>query len=179
MFHVDVSIQNEQDQPLPVGETGEICTQQAGSMAGYLDSSADAEAMRDGWVHSGDIGYLDEDGYLYIVDRKKDMVVSGGFNVFPRQIEDVLMSHQDVAMCAVIGVPDEKWGEAVKAIVVCREGSTVDAAELKALVKERKGSVWAPKSVDFVDVLPTNASGKIDKRSLKEPYWAGQSRRVH
>jgi acyl-CoA synthetase (AMP-forming)/AMP-acid ligase II len=179
MFHVNVSIQDEDDQLLPVGEVGEICTQQAGSMAGYLDASVDAEAIRGGWVHSGDIGYLDASGYLYIVDRKKDMVVTGGFNVFPRQVEDILMTHDDVTMCAVIGVPDDKWGEAVKAVVVRREGATVDAAELQALVKARKGAVWAPKTVDFVDALPVNASGKLDKRTLKAPYWAGQQRSVH
>lgn len=179
MFHVDVSIQDEYDRPLPVGEVGEICTQQTGSMAGYLDASVDADAIRGGWVHSGDIGYLDELGYLYIVDRKKDMVVTGGLNVFPRQVEDLLMSHDDVAMCAVIGVPDDKWGEAVKAVVVRRRGAGVDAAELKALVRERQGPVWTPKTVDFVDALPLNASGKLDKRTLKESYWAGQQRRVH
>ncbi|GAA4385830.1 long-chain fatty acid--CoA ligase [Tsukamurella soli] len=179
MYHVELTIQDGDDNPVPTGVTGEICARQDGAMIGYLDSSKDDEALRNGWVHSGDIGYLDEDGYLFIVDRKKDMVVTGGFNVFPRQIEDVLMSHRNVAQCAVIGIPDDKWGEAVKAVVVRAVGSTVTDAELIALVKERKGSVWAPKSVDFVDSLPVNASGKLDKKTLKAPYWVGHSRLVH
>lgn len=179
MYHVKLSIQDYDDRPVSTGEPGEICARQDGQMAGYLDASMNPEAIRDGWVHSGDIGYVDEDGYLFLVDRKKDMVVTGGFNVFPRQIEDVLLTHRGVEQCAVIGVPDPKWGEAVKAVVVRREGSTVTDAELIALVKERKGGVWAPKTVDFVDAIPTNASGKLDKKTLKAPYWAGQTRKVN
>ncbi|WP_123683144.1 AMP-binding enzyme [Amycolatopsis thermoflava] len=106
------------------------------------------------------------------------MIVTGGFNVFPRQVEDVLAQHPAVAQCAVFGVPDPKWGEAVKAVVVPKPGSDVGAEELIALVKEHKGSVWAPKSVDFVSALPLNASGKVDKKSLRAPYWAGQGRRI-
>src|SRR5690606_6435186 len=112
MFHVDVSIQDEHDNILPPGEIGEICARQEGQMVSYLDPEKNAEAMRGGWVHSGDIGYVDEDGYVYIVDRKKDMIVTGGMNVFPRQIEDILQEHPAVAQCAVIGVPHEQWGEA-------------------------------------------------------------------
>jgi acyl-CoA synthetase (AMP-forming)/AMP-acid ligase II len=178
MFHVDVSVR-EADTALPIGEAGEICSRQVGRMLGYLDPSQDAEVIRGGWVHSGDVGYFDTEGYLYIVDRKKDMVVTGGYNVFPRQVEDVLLTHPGVAQCAVIGVPDPKWGEAVKAIVVVRAGATVSAAELMGLVKRRKGSVWSPKTVDFVASLPLNASGKVDKKSLKAPYWAGHSRAVN
>ena len=148
-------------------------------MVGYVDADRDAEAMQDGWVRSGDIGYIDDAGYVFIVDRKKDMIVTGGFNVFPRQIEDVLITHPAVAQCAVIGVPDPRWGEAVKALVVVRPGTPVEPDELIALVKEHKGSVWAPKSVDFIDSLPTNPAGKIDKKSLRAPYWAGRSRQVN
>ncbi|MDQ0376052.1 AMP-binding protein [Amycolatopsis thermophila] len=178
MFHVEMSIQDASDRVLPVGDVGEVCTRQEGQMVGYLNPALDSEAIRGGWVHSGDIGYLDDDGYLYLVDRKKDMIVSGGFNVFPRQVEDVLTQHPAVAHCAVFGVPDPKWGEAVKAVVVPKPGCDVAAGELIDLVKERKGSVWAPKSVDFVSALPLNASGKVDKKSLRAPYWAGQERRI-
>jgi len=178
MFHVDVSIQDEHDNILPPGEIGEICARQEGQMVSYLDPEKNAEAMRGGWVHSGDIGYVDEDGYVYIVDRKKDMIVTGGMNVFPRQIEDILQEHPAVAQCAVIGVPHEQWGEAVTAFVVRRDGATVTADELVAMVKERKGGAWAPKTVNFVDQLPLNASGKVDKKKLREPYWVGRTRQV-
>lgn len=178
MFHVELSIQDESDNVLPPGQVGEVCSRSLGQMDGYLDSSRDHEALRQGWVHSGDVGYLDTDGYLYLVDRVKDMIVTGGFNVFPRQVEDVLLSHPDIAQCAVFGVPDPKWGEAVKAVVAAKPGTEVPADELIALVKERKGSVWAPKTVDFVDRLPLNASGKIDKKVLRAPYWAGHARSI-
>jgi acyl-CoA synthetase (AMP-forming)/AMP-acid ligase II len=129
-------------------------------------------------VHTGDIGYLDSDGFLYIVDRKREMVVSGGFNVFPRQVEDVLLAHPAVAQAAVIGVPHPKWGEAVHAVVVRRDGATASADELIAAVKERLGSVCAPKTVAFTDALPVNPSGKVDKRALRAPFWSGRDRQV-
>lgn len=179
MSHVTLSVQDEDDNILAAGEVGEICSRQAGQMVGYVDSTRDHETIRDGWVHTGDIGYIDEDGYVFIVDRKKDMVVTGGFNVFPRQIEDVLLQHPGVGQCAVIGVPDEKWGEAVKAMVVAARDIDVSGDELITLVKERKGSVWAPKTVEFIDSLPMTANGKIDKKTLKEPFWAGRDRLVH
>lgn len=178
MFHVDVSIQGDDDTILPAGEIGEICARQDGQMDSYLDPQKNAEAMRGGWVHSGDIGYIDEDGYVYIVDRKKDMIVTGGINVFPRQVEDILQEHPAVAQCAVIGIPHEKWGEVVSAFVVLRAGGTVTADELIAMVKARKGSVWSPKTLTFVDQLPLNASGKVDKKVLRAPYWAGRNRQV-
>src|SRR5690606_11703654 len=179
MYHVDLTVRDADGNLLPPGETGEICASQPGQMVGYVDADRDAEAMQDGWVRSGDIGYIDDAGYVFIVDRKKDMIVTGGFNAFPRQIEDVLLTHPAVAQCAVIGVPDPRWGEAVKALVVVRPGTPVEPDELIALVKEHKGSVWAPKSVDFIDSLPTNPAGKIDKKSLRAPYWAGRSRQVN
>ncbi|MPZ83631.1 MAG: AMP-binding protein [Actinophytocola sp.] len=178
MLHVDVSIQDDEDNVLPTGEIGEICARQEGQMISYVDESRNAEAMRDGWVHSGDIGYFDDAGYVYIVDRKKDMIVTGGFNVFPRQVEDVLLEHPAVAQCAVIGVPHEKWGEAVTAFVVTKADMTATPDELVALVKERKGSVWAPKTVELVTGLPVNAAGKVDKKTLRAPYWAGRKRQV-
>jgi acyl-CoA synthetase (AMP-forming)/AMP-acid ligase II len=176
--YVQVTIQDEKDRDLGIGETGEICSRQLGQMLGYLDAARNAEALRDGWVHTGDIGYLDGNGFLYIVDRKKDMVVSGGFNVFPRQVEDVLVTHPAVAQSAVIGVPHERWGEAVLAVVVTKSGQTVGEDELIAHVKRELGSVAAPKSIVFTDQLPVNPSGKVDKKALRAPYWAGRSRHV-
>ncbi|MFJ8816617.1 AMP-binding protein [Amycolatopsis thermoflava] len=178
MFHVEVSIQDELDQQLPVGEVGEVCSRQLGQMLGYVDPARNSEAVRDGWVHTGDIGQLDEDGFLYIVDRKKDMVVSGGFNVFPRQVEDVLLGHPLVAQAAVFGVPHPKWGEAVHAVVVAKAGAEVSEQELKDLVKRELGSVPSPKTIEFRSELPVNPAGKIDKKSLRAPFWQGRTRQV-
>jgi acyl-CoA synthetase (AMP-forming)/AMP-acid ligase II len=181
MFPVQVSIHDEDDHALPTGGTGEICTRQLGQMLGYLDPWRDAETLRDGWVHTGDIGYLDEHGFLFIVDRKKDMVVSGGFNVFPRQVEDVLSTHSAVAHSAVIGVPHPKWGEAVLAVVVAQTGEITGPAletELIQHVKTVLGSVAAPKSVLFADELPLNPAGKVDKKAIREPFWRGRTRQI-
>jgi len=176
--YVKVSIRDERDRPLPAGSIGEICSRQLGQMLGYLDTARTAEALRDGWVHTGDVGYLDEDGFLYIVDRKRDMVVSGGFNVFPRQVEDVLLRHPAVAQAAVIGVPHPKWGEAVHAVVVLRAGAAASADELIAAVKAELGSVPAPKTVGFAGTLPANPAGKVDKKALRAPFWSGRDRQV-
>jgi fatty-acyl-CoA synthase len=138
-----------------------------------------AEVLRGGWLHTGDVARCDEEGFLTIVDRKKDMIISGGFNVFAREVEDVLSTHPGVASVAVIGVPDEHWGEAVKAVVVRRSGASVTAAELIALVREQKGPVQAPKTVDFIDAIPTSSLGKPDKKALRDLYWEGSERRVH
>lgn len=181
MFQVDVTIRDEDNAVLPTGEVGEICSRQLGQMLGYLDPSRDAETLQDGWVHSGDIGYLDDDGYLYLVDRKKDMVVSGGFNVFPRQVEDVLATHTAVAQSAVIGVPDPKWGESVMAVVVARSGEITGPALESALiahVKAALGSIPAPKAIVFADDLPLNPAGKVDKKAIRQPYWHSQTRQV-
>ncbi|QEN17328.1 acyl-CoA synthetase [Mycolicibacterium sp. ELW1] len=181
IFHVQISIQDDDDRPLPVGSTGEICSRQLGQMLGYLDPTRDAETVRDGWVHTGDIGYLDDNGFLFIVDRKKDMVVSGGFNVFPRQVEDVLSSHPAVAQSAVIGVPHAKWGEAVLAVVVAKPGEITGPGlerELVEHVKQALGSVPAPKTVVFTDELPLNPAGKVDKKAIRKPYWQGRTRQI-
>jgi fatty-acyl-CoA synthase len=134
--------------------------------------------MAGGWLHTGDLAKQDERGYLYIVDRKKDMIVSGGFNVFPREIEDLLSEFAAISMSAVIGIPSEQWGEAVCAVVVCKPGLTVSAQEIRTLVRERKGPVYAPKQVDFVDSIPLTPLGKPDKKALREKYWQGQERMV-
>jgi len=162
------------------GEPGEICVRGPLVMAGYLGKPEQTEeALRGGWLHTGDVARADADGFLTIVDRKKDMIITGGFNVFPREVEDVISTHPGVAAVAVIGVPDEKWGEAVKAVVVKRPGHDVDPAELVALVKEHKGAVQAPKSVDFADAIPLSPLGKPDKKTLRARYWEQGERQVH
>jgi len=149
-------------------------------MRGYFKQpELTAETLVGGWLRTGDIAVRDEEGFFTIVDRKKEMIVSGGFNVFPREIEDVLSTHPSVSAAAVIGVPDDKWGEAVKAIVVARPGETVDGDALINLVKEQKGPVYAPKSVDVVQALPLTAVGKPDKKVLRARYWGEAKRGVN
>ena len=161
------------------GEVGEIEIRGELVMRGYYNRpEATEEAIRDGWFRSGDAGYLDEDGYLYIHDRVKDMIVSGGENVYPAEVESALFSHPGVADAAVVGVPDERWGETVKAIVVRRAGSEVEPEELIAHCRERIAAYKCPTSVDFMAELPRNPTGKILKRELREPYWQGHERRV-
>ena len=180
MPNVRVGILDDDHQEVPVGESGEICLQGPTVMKGYFKQPVlTEEALAGGWLHTGDMGVRDEEGFITIVDRKKDMIVSGGFNVFPREIEDVLSAHPSVSSVAVIGVPDEKWGEAVKAIVVARPGEQVDPEALMGLVKERKGPIYAPKSVDVVDALPLTAVGKPDKKVLRNQYWGERSRGVN
>ena len=145
----------------------------------YRQPELTAETIVDGWLHTGDMAVRDEEGFITIVDRKKDMIVSGGFNVFPREIEDVLTTDESVSSVAVIGVPDEKWGEAVKAIVVPRPGAQVDEDALVALVRDKKGPIYAPKSIEVVDALPLTAVGKADKKVLRARYWDTSDRGVH
>jgi len=175
-----VRLLDESGAEVAVGEVGEICVRGPLVMAGYWNKPEEtAKAFRNGWLYTGDLARRDDDGFLYIVDRSKDMIISGGFNVYPREIEDVLTAHPAVAAAAVIGVPDEKWGEAVKAVVVLKSGAQAHAEELIALVRERKGVVYAPKSLDFADSLPVTGLGKPDKKALRARYWAGQQRSVH
>lgn len=171
------------DHPVPMGEAGEICARASHVMQGYLGrDDLSAETLRGGWLHTGDIARRDERGYHWIVDRKKDMIVTGGFNVYPREVEDVLSWDPAVAEVAVIGVPDPKWGEAVTALVVRRSEVTTDAAELAArltdLVRTRKGAIHAPKNIEFVNALPRTVVGKLDKRALRQPYWGDRDRQV-
>lgn len=177
---LDVALLDEEGNEVPAGEPGEICVRGPLVMQGYWNKPQQtAEALAQGWLHTGDVARADSDGFLTIVDRKKDMIVSGGFNVFPREVEDVLATHPDVSSAAVIGVPDDKWGEAVKAVVVLRPNSTIDVDALVALVKERKGAVYAPKSVDIVDAIPLSPLGKPDKKALRTRYWTEAERQVH
>ena len=162
------------------GEVGEILIRGGQVMKGYWhNDEATREAIdEDGWFRSGDVGYLDEDGYLYIHDRVKDMIVSGGENVYPAEVENALMAHPAIADVAVIGVPHEKWGETAKAIVVRAEGTDPSPEEIITFARERLAKYKCPTSVDFIDALPRNPSGKVLKKDLREPYWAGHDRRV-
>jgi fatty-acyl-CoA synthase len=174
-----VAVLDLEGNPAPDGTPGEMCIQGPTVMKGYWKQpELTAAALAGGWLHTGDIGVRDEDGFFYIVDRMKDMIVSGGFNVFPREVEIVLAQHEAVSAVAVIGVPDPKWGEAVKALVVLKPGAHADPEALIALVRERKGHVYAPKSVEFIDSLPMTPVGKADKRLLRARYWAGQERQI-
>jgi acyl-CoA synthetase (AMP-forming)/AMP-acid ligase II len=161
------------------GEVGEIVIRAPVVMKGYWNKpEATAETIRNGWLHTGDAAYQDEDGYIFIYDRVKDMIVTGGENVYPAEVENAIFGHPQVADVAVIGVPDEKWGEAVKAIVVAKAGETVDEASVIAWARERIAAYKAPKSVDVVAAIPRNPSGKILRRELRAPYWEGRTRMV-
>jgi acyl-CoA synthetase (AMP-forming)/AMP-acid ligase II len=176
---VHVEIMNDANEILARGETGEICVRGDLVMKGYYKApDKTAETIIDGWLHSGDVGHIDAEGCLHITDRKKDMIISGGFNVYPSEVEQVLWGHPAVQDCVVIGVPDEKWGEAVKAVVELNAGQQVSAAELIELCKDKLGSVKAPKSIDFVDALPRSPVGKVLKKDLRAKYWQDASRRI-
>jgi fatty-acyl-CoA synthase len=179
---VHVALLAPEGKQVPRGEPGEVCVRGPLVMKGYKDMPEQtAEAFAGGWLHTGDVGKLDEDGFLYIVDRTKDMIVTGGFNVFPREVEDVMAAHDAVGQVVVIGVPDEQWGEAVKAVVVIKPGFEAGealTAALQALVKEAKGSVQSPKSIDYVDAIPLTPVGKPDKKAVRAKYWEGAERGV-
>jgi len=180
VFGCEVKIVDANGSPCPPGEVGEIVMRGALVMKGYWKRpEATASAIRDGWFHSGDAGYLDTDGYLYIHDRVKDMIVSGAENVYPAEVESVLFAHPAVADVAVIGVPDDKWGESVKAVVVRKPGVEVDEVELIDFCRDKIAGYKRPRSVDFVDALPRNPTGKILKRELRAQYWQGRERQVN
>ncbi|UBM08277.1 AMP-binding protein [Cupriavidus metallidurans] len=177
---VTVALLDDNDEPVAPGSVGELCVRSPLVMDGYWKQpQLTALALRNGWLHTGDMAYRDQFGYYYLVDRKKDMIISGGFNVYPKEVEDVLTGHPGVAAAAVIGVPDAKWGEAVKAVVVPRPGAQLDVEALRALVRHAKGAVSTPKTIDFVDALPLTALGKPDKKQLRERYWGGMGRAVN
>lgn len=179
MYGMDVRIVDVNDKEVPPGEIGEIVVRGPAVMQGYWRRDEDTKAaIRDGWFHSGDAGTMDADGFIYIKDRIKDMIVSGGENVYPAEVEAVLAGHPQVADVAVIGIPDDRWGETVKALIVPKPGTEPAADEIVEWAKERLAGYKRPRSVDFVESIPRNPSGKILKRQLREPYWAGHSRRV-
>ncbi len=180
MFGGRARVVDLNDNDLPPYEVGEILYQGENLMAGYwARPDATAEAMRGGWFHTGDAGYMDADGFIFLKDRIRDMIVSGGENVYPAEVEAVLMGHAEILECAVIGVPDQKWGETVKAVVVRRAGATLTEAALIEWTCEKLAGYKRPRSIDFIDTLPRNAAGKLLKRTLREPYWAGYARRVN
>jgi fatty-acyl-CoA synthase len=176
---VDVKLLDSEMREVAIGEPGEICVRGPLVMDGYWKRpDANAETLKGGWLHTGDVAVKDAEGYFYIVDRTKDMIISGGFNIYPREVEDALMAHPAVASAAVIGIPDDKWGEAVKGFVVLKSGAKADAAELQAYVKDKRGAPWSPKTIDFVTTIPVTGLGKIDRKALRAPYWEGRKRGV-
>ena len=178
---VELAILDADGSRLPPGEVGEIATRSGSNMAGYwnLPEATVRTIDKDGWLRTGDAGYMDKDGYLYIHDRIKDMIISGGENIYPAEVESAICDHPDVAEAAVIGIPDDQWGEAVKAIVVMKPGKRATAADLINFTRERIAGFKTPKTVDFLEALPRNPSGKILRRHLREPYWAGKDRQVN
>ena len=177
---VRTAILDDEGAELPCGDRGEIAVRGPLVFDGYVDNPKAMErAFRAGWLLTGDVGYRDEDGFLYIVDRKKDMIVTGGFNVFSAEVEQVILSHPAINDCAVVGVPDAKWGEAIKAVLELKsEGATIDPSEIIELVKRHLGGVHAPKSVEVWQTLPRSPAGKVLKREIREQFWAGEARAV-
>jgi acyl-CoA synthetase (AMP-forming)/AMP-acid ligase II len=171
----------ETDTILGPNVVGEICIKSPTTMLGYWKQDAETKRciQADGWVRSGDAGMMDEDGYVFISDRVKDMIVSGGENVYPAEVENAMYGHPDIAEVAVIGVPDDRWGEAVKAVVAVKPGHARDARSILDFTRQRIAGYKLPKSVDFVDALPRNGTGKVLKRDLRAPYWAGRDRQVN
>jgi acyl-CoA synthetase (AMP-forming)/AMP-acid ligase II len=178
---IEIQIIDEKGLELPHGEVGEIATRSAMNMKGYwnMPEATAATLSVDGWLRTGDAGFMDADGYVYIHDRVKDMIISGGENIYPAEVENALYSHPAVADVAVIGVPHEKWGEAVKAMVVLKPDASATEEELIGFARTRIAAYKCPKSVDFIAALPRNPSGKILRRELRAPFWAGQERQVN
>lgn len=177
---VRLAIMNEEGRILPPHQRGEIVARGTLVSGGYYKMpEATAEIRAHGWHHTGDVGYMDEDGYVYIVDRKKDMIITGGFNVYCAEVEAAIMALSQVHECAVIGVPHGTWGEAVKAVVVLREGERLSEDAVLSHCKQKLGGVKAPKSVEFWPEIPKTAAGKTDRKAIRKPYWEGVERQVH
>jgi acyl-CoA synthetase (AMP-forming)/AMP-acid ligase II len=176
---VHARIVDENDDDVKPHAVGEIAVQSKAIMEGYWHRPDDTESvMAGGWLHTGDMGYYDDEGFIYIVDRKKDMIITGGENVFPREVEEVLYRHPAISEAAVIGVPDEKWVERVHAVVVLKQGQESTEADITGFCKQHLAGYKAPRSVEFVDALPKNPQGKILKREIREKYWRGKERKI-
>lgn len=178
---VEIKVLGPDGEEVPVGEVGEVVTRSSNNMVGYwnLPDATKRTMTDDGWIFTGDAGYMDEDGYLYIHDRVKDMIISGGENVYPAEVESAIYGHPAVQEVAVIGIPDDKWGETVKAVVVPKAGMAVSEEEIIAYARERIAPFKAPRSIDVIEALPRNASGKILRKDLRAPYWEGRERMVN
>lgn len=176
----ELRVVGEGGEQLPSGQVGELVCKSPSNMAGYWNlPEATAASLVGGWMHTGDAAYMDEDGYVFIQDRMKDMIISGGENIYPAQVESAIYGHPAVAEVAVIGVPDETWGEAVKACVVAKPDVEIDPGDIIAWTRERLAGFKVPKTIDVIPALPRNASGKILRRELRAPYWAGRERLVN
>ncbi|MFM7348758.1 MAG: AMP-binding protein, partial [Erythrobacter sp.] len=177
---VAIEVRGPDNVEVPRGEIGEVCILSPSNTPGYwkLPEATAKTIDADGWLHTGDAGVMDEDGYVYIQDRIKDMIISGGENVYPAEVESAIYGHPAIAEVAVIGVPSAKWGEEVKACVVAKPGHEVNEADVIAWTRERIAAFKAPKSVDVIPLMPRNASDKILRRELRAPYWEGQERQV-
>ncbi len=175
-----VAVFDDDGHELPLGEIGEICTQIEAQMSGYWNApELSAQRLRDGWVRTGDIGRLDTNGYLYVLDRVEDMIVSGAFNIYPAELETIIAGHPEVQEVAVFGVPDDRWGETPTAVCVVDAGATVTAEDIMSLVTRTIGSYLKPTRVEFVqEPLPKSVVGKVLRRALREPYWANHEARV-
>ncbi|QJY44771.1 class I adenylate-forming enzyme family protein [Pseudonocardia broussonetiae] len=175
----EIGIMDDDARLLGPGQRGEIVCRSGTVMAGYVDDpDEEARVLAHGWFHTGDVGERDEDGFVYLVDRKKDMIISGGFNVYPAEVEQAIWRHPAVRDCAVVGLPDDKWGEAVTAFVELKDGAELDVDELRAALREELGGVKAPKAVRIVEALPRSAAGKVLKRVVREQYWEGRARAI-
>ena len=178
---IAVTVQDEAGNILKPHHTGEVCARSGNIMREYWNRPAETEtAFRGGWYHTGDVGYLDEDGYLFLVDRLKDMIVSGGENVYSTEVENAIADHPSVAQVAVIGIPDKRWGEAVHAVVVLHPGAHATEAELRHHARHLIAGYKVPKSIEFrAEPLPLSGALKVLKRELRAPYWEGHDRAVH
>jgi len=180
IFNADLRVVDENGQDTPLGEVGEIIsTQNHSGMIGYHKlEEATQETVRNGWIYTGDLAKVDGDGYFTIVGRSKDMIISGAENIYPKEIEDVLMDHPGVCEVAVIGIPDEVWGESVCAVVVPKEGRELDEAVIIGFCANRLSGYKKPKKVVFMNELPKNPAGKVTKNILREPFWAGRKKKI-
>ena len=175
----EVRIVDADDNEVPRGTVGEVCVRGPGVMQGYWNKpELTATALRGGWMHTGDAAYMDEDGFVFVVDRVKDMIITGGENVYSAEVENAVGRHPAVASCAVIGSPSERWGEAVHAVIVLKPGHSASADEIMAHCKTLIANYKCPRSVAFVDALPLSGAGKILKTKLREPHWEGRQRNV-